>query len=235
MAVSSVSSYRGLVEGLTGAQVHFGRSAGADASLPARRYPTGRTRIALTFPAVPSSLCGATAADTRLNTIGLVARNVMANEASSPATARTVHRVARDPAFRRAVATRDPVALRAAIVGFFRDDLALRQLALAVRRAQRRSPREHDQQLLVGVVDVQREGRRAGRDLEERGSQVAAAGLPAQPRPPPSKRRRVALGVPVGLEDVGHARSLRNGRHGTSIDTSSRPVGKLVPVMPSAR
>jgi hypothetical protein len=122
MAVSSVSSYRGLVRGLTGAHVRFGRSAGADASLPARRYPTGRTRIALTFPAVPSSLCGATAADTRLNTIGLVARNVMANEASSPATARTVHRVARDPAFRRAVATRDPVALRAAIVGFFRDD-----------------------------------------------------------------------------------------------------------------
>jgi hypothetical protein len=122
MAVSSISSYRGLVGGLTGATIHFGRPAAGETSLRATRYPSGHTRIALGFPAASPSLCGATAADTKLNTIGLVARNVMQDEASSPATARTVRRVANDPAFRRAVATQDPVALRAAIVGFFRDE-----------------------------------------------------------------------------------------------------------------
>jgi hypothetical protein len=123
MSVSSQASYRGLVHGLTGATARFGVTARphAAASFPATLYPTGRGRISLTLPVVPSSLCGSTAADTRLNVMGLVARNVMAGEAHSAATRRTVHHVARDPAFRSAVAARDPAAVRAAIIGFFRD------------------------------------------------------------------------------------------------------------------
>ncbi len=124
MAVSSQAAFRGLVQGLTGATVRFGPSPQprATTSLPATLYPTGRTRISLTLPAIPSSLCGATAGDTRLNTIGLVARNVMAGEEHSAATLRTVRHIALDPAFRSAVAARDPAAVRAAIIGFFRDN-----------------------------------------------------------------------------------------------------------------
>ena len=45
----------------------------------------------------------------------------------------------------------------------------------------------------------------AMRELEHRSAQRLAAGLPAEPRPPPAVRCLVALGVPLGLEDIrGH-------------------------------
>ena len=85
-------------------------------------FPSGHATISLALPRLSPSLCGPTAADTRLNAIGYVARNVMRGEARGSAVARTLHHAAIDPAFRSAVAAGDPAAVRAAIVGLFRDN-----------------------------------------------------------------------------------------------------------------
>ena len=99
--------------------------------------------------------------------------------------------------------------LRAVAAGGQGDDLPRDELAVARERPQGRAPVEDDEQLLVGVVDVERERRRPGRDLEDRGAEVAAARLAADPRAAPAERRRVALLVPVRIMDVGHRRNLR--------------------------
>ena len=121
LAVSDDRAFAGLVHSLTGATVSFARGPGSGAAFAATRFPSGRATISLSPPRLSSSLCGATAADTRLNAIGYVARNVMRGEAHGSAVARTLRHAALDPAFRRAVAAGDPAAVRAAIVGLFRD------------------------------------------------------------------------------------------------------------------
>jgi hypothetical protein len=122
LAVSEDRAFAGLVHSLTAATVRFDRGAGSGAAFAATPFPSGHATISLALPRLPPSLCGRTAADTRLNTIGYVARNVMAGEAHGAAVARTLHHAAIDPALRSAVAAGDPAALRAAIVGLFRDN-----------------------------------------------------------------------------------------------------------------
>ena len=56
------------------------------------------------------------------------------------------------------------------------DDLALLELALAVAGAQGRAAGDHEQHLLVGVVDVQRRDAPAGVDLVEGGAELLTAG-----------------------------------------------------------
>lgn len=122
LAVSDDRAFAGLAHSLTGATVRFARGPVSGASFAATRFPSGHATISLAPGRLSSSLCGPTATDTRLNTIGYVARNVMRGEASGSAVARTLHHAAVDPAFRSAVAAGDPAAVRAAIVGLFRDN-----------------------------------------------------------------------------------------------------------------
>jgi hypothetical protein len=61
-------------------------------------------------------------------------------------------------------------------------DLAWLELArLAVDRAEGRAPGQHDQHLLVRVVDVEREARGAGRHLEQGRAELLGAGLAPDP------------------------------------------------------
>ncbi len=122
LAVSDDRAFAGLAHSLTGATVRFARGPVSGASFAATRFPSGHATISLAPGRLSSSLCGPTAADTRLNTIGYVARDVMRGEAGGSAVARALHHAAVDPAFRSAVAAGDPVAVRAAIVGLFRDN-----------------------------------------------------------------------------------------------------------------
>jgi hypothetical protein len=86
------------------------------------------------------------------------------------------------------------------------DDLTRLERALRpVRPGQRRTAGDHHQQLLVRVVGVQREGGGARRQLEQRGTQLAGARLVSEAGPTPPKRRLVALGLPIRLEQVRHA------------------------------
>ncbi|MGZ6641759.1 MAG: hypothetical protein ACXVFT_07975 [Solirubrobacteraceae bacterium] len=122
LTVSDDRAFAGLTRSLTGASVRFGHSAGPGAvTLPATAFPSGATTISLALPHLPASLCGPTATDTQMNTIGLVAHNVMAGEAAGAGARFAVRHAEKDAAFRRAVAAGDPAAVRAAIVTFFRD------------------------------------------------------------------------------------------------------------------
>ena len=93
----------------------------ATATLRTHAYPSGPLSATLLLPPAPASLCGSSAADTRLQTVGFVARRLLAAEQASGGVGRSLRHVAQLPAFRRAAASRDPVAIRAAIVQIFRD------------------------------------------------------------------------------------------------------------------
>jgi hypothetical protein len=91
----------------------------ARAALHRRRPGNVPTLVArLTQPAPRT--CGASSAATVADTVGAVARRLVAVEATAPETARALRLVARDRAFVGAVRRRDAAALRAAIVRFFR-------------------------------------------------------------------------------------------------------------------
>jgi hypothetical protein len=130
LAVTDRKAYAGIVRRLTGADVVFRTRARAatrpdgarTVSLPARDYPSGPMHIDVRIPTPSRSLCGTTAQDTRLNTIAYVGRRLLRAESHSRDVTRALRHVARDPAFRRATATNDRRAIRAAIVDdFFRD------------------------------------------------------------------------------------------------------------------
>lgn len=130
LAVTDRTAYSGLVKRLTGADAVFRSEPGAaparagfhTVTLKTRAYPSGPLRIDLQIPDPASSLCGANAADTRLDTIGYVGRRLLTAESHSRAVDQTLRHVAQDPAFRRATAANDPVAIRHAIIfDFFRD------------------------------------------------------------------------------------------------------------------
>src|SRR3954469_14614427 len=82
----------------------------------ADRVPTLVAR--LTRPAPHA--CGARAAATVAETIGVVGERLVHAEATGPEAAQALRLVARDPRFVRAVRRRDAAALRTAIVRFFR-------------------------------------------------------------------------------------------------------------------
>src|SRR6476646_4874419 len=80
--------------------------------------------------------------------------------------------------------------------------LALLELALAVRRAQRRPSRQNDHELLVGVVVVVRIGRLAWRHLPEARPDQLGAELVADSRPPGPEARRTLTLLEVRLVDA---------------------------------
>jgi hypothetical protein len=132
LAVNGDRAFAALTSELTGAAVtlHGPRSVissgrtptgGRTVAFTGNAFPKGALPVTLALPRIPSSVCGTTAAATRAGTIGLVGRHLLQAESAGAQVARTVKRVADDAAFKRAVAASDPAAVRAAIVGFFRD------------------------------------------------------------------------------------------------------------------
>ena len=121
LTVTDDRAFTNIAHSLTGATVHFGR--GGAAAIHATRFPAGRQRIGVTLPAVGAASGAGTAADARLLTIASVAQRVMAGEAHGASVAYDLRHAAADAGFRRAIATADPVGLRAAIIRFFRANL----------------------------------------------------------------------------------------------------------------
>jgi hypothetical protein len=122
LSVGDARGFTALTDGLTGASVRFTRHPGpSTVSFPAVTFPAGRTAVALTIARHPPIACGHTAVDTRLNAIGYVARNLMNAEQRGPTAQQALRHAASNAAFRRAIAAGDPAAVRAAIIGFFRD------------------------------------------------------------------------------------------------------------------
>jgi hypothetical protein len=115
LSVGDQRSYMAITRALTGASVRFGGSGGV--SFPATSFPGGRTRVHLALPAHPAVDC----ADARTSTIGLIGRNLIAAETQGASAQMALHHAARSAAFRRAIASGDPAAVRNAIIGFFRD------------------------------------------------------------------------------------------------------------------
>lgn len=85
-------------------------------------YPSGGLRIVLLAPTAGIA-CPGSAAQTRVETLGHVGELVYQEELHSPDVAKTLRHVEGSAAFRHAVAARDPVATRAAIVGFFEEHI----------------------------------------------------------------------------------------------------------------
>jgi len=84
-------------------------------SLPGQVYPAGGpVRIyVLKTVAATEALCGAATEDTQVNTLQRIANLIYQGE-TGPRTLVQVHRVQRDPALLRAVAARDPAAVKKA-------------------------------------------------------------------------------------------------------------------------
>ena len=103
-----------------------------------------------------------------------------------------------------------------------------RELALAVTGPQGRRAREHDQQLLVGVVGVQRRHAAAGIDLVERRAELLGAGRCAHPLAAQARQ----LGLPLRAQDVRHppmiADTRRGGGPSVAGHVSLRPSGAAV-------
>lgn len=128
LSVSNRSAFISLVRGLTGISASFHPGAAAATSGPAQQhvfaatdFPRGAATIALRLPPVAADLCGPTAADTRLLTIGWVGQRLVADEEHGPAALRTIDHAQRNRAFRAAIKAHDGSALWNAIVHFFRD------------------------------------------------------------------------------------------------------------------
>lgn len=92
-------------------------------SFASRAFPTGVLRVVLLTSPLPAALCapGGAPAETRMNALAFVARRLYAAEGRSPEVTRSLRHAANDPAVRRAVSESDPQAMRAAIVGLFRN------------------------------------------------------------------------------------------------------------------
>ena len=132
LAVNGDRAFAALTSGLTGAAVTLRPpgsvvrsgsppAGGRTMAFAGSAFPNGAMRVTLALPRIPNSVCGTSAAATRAGAIGMVGRNLLQAESAGAQVARTVKRVAGDAAFKRAVAASDPAAVRAAIVGFFRD------------------------------------------------------------------------------------------------------------------
>jgi hypothetical protein len=123
LAVGDQAAIAGIIRALTGAEVRIVPSGhpvpgSATASFAATAFPSGPERVWLVGGAAPA--CASTPAQTAAATIGAVATRLYRVEAGGPSTQRVLRHVARDRRFAVAVAHDDPVALRAAIVRFFR-------------------------------------------------------------------------------------------------------------------
>jgi hypothetical protein len=128
LAVASDAAIAGEIGAVTGARVavlpgvHRAAEAGtASGVVPGVAFPRGAMTLALAFAPPPAVQCGATARQTRALTTMAVAQRLYASEAGGVATARVARVVAHDRALVAAVRAGDAAALRAAIVGLFRD------------------------------------------------------------------------------------------------------------------
>lgn len=94
------------------------------ATLSGAVYPAGPLRIALLVPSAAISCpAGATAAQTRVETLGHVGELIYQEELHSPDVSATLRHIEHAPAFVSAVAAHDAAATRAAIVGFFEEHI----------------------------------------------------------------------------------------------------------------
>jgi hypothetical protein len=122
-AVGNEAPIVGIIQALTGAEVRVlgpraHAPAGAIGSFPITVFPSGARRLWMIGGAPVACAAGQEhAADA---TIAAVATRLYRIEAAGPTTQRVLRHVARDPGLEAAVAHDDPVALRAAIVRFFR-------------------------------------------------------------------------------------------------------------------
>jgi hypothetical protein len=91
----------------------------ARAALDRRRPRADPPALIDRLTGAPVAACGATLAQTVADTVGAVGRRLLRAEQRGPEVARALRLVASDPAFVRAVRTRDAARLRAAIVRFF--------------------------------------------------------------------------------------------------------------------
>jgi hypothetical protein len=123
LAVGEEKALVDIVRALTGAKVSVRAASdpapvdGA-ASFPATAFPTGARRIWIAGGA--DVTCAASPSQTAAATVGAIATRLYRVEADGPSTRRVLRYVAHDRRFAAAVAHDDPVALRAAIVRFFR-------------------------------------------------------------------------------------------------------------------
>ncbi|HET6507473.1 MAG TPA: hypothetical protein VFG42_11860 [Baekduia sp.] len=131
LSVSSDAALAGELAVVTGARARVGSATADDGPsassasttpvvLPETAYPDGPLNVSLTVPPAMLRTCGATAAATRMAVVAAVGRRVLYGESDGSEAHRVLHHVATDRGFEAAVAHRDPVALRAAIVRFFR-------------------------------------------------------------------------------------------------------------------
>lgn len=139
MAVSSDAALAGELSAITGAQAHVGAATasvkgpvpstdhaplvqGSDpvVGFAASAFPAGALNVSLTLPPRVLRTCGATAGATRMAVVAGVGRRLLESERDGVQARRVLAHVAHDARLRAAVAHRDPVALRAAIVRFFR-------------------------------------------------------------------------------------------------------------------
>jgi hypothetical protein len=93
------------------------------ASFNAQSFSAATLRIVLLVPVSSLSTCGATRAQTTAETLGRVSMRIYADEQDGERVTAIVRHVERSRAFRDAVLSDNPVATRAAIVGFFRTHL----------------------------------------------------------------------------------------------------------------
>ncbi len=94
-------------------------------------YPAGPLRIVVLDPSASIS-CPGSAAQARVETLGHVGEDIYQEELHSPDVAATLRHVESSAAFQHAVATRNPTATRAAIVGFFEQHIHVVRVRVTV-------------------------------------------------------------------------------------------------------
>lgn len=133
LSVSSDAALAGEMAAVTGATARVGASppASAPPSAPpgatattvafaGTAYPQGPLTVSLALPPALVRPCGPTPGATRMAVVAAVGRRLLDSERAGPQARRVLRHVATDRGFRAAVAARDPAALRAAIIRFFR-------------------------------------------------------------------------------------------------------------------
>ena len=100
-------------------------------SLAATAYPSGALRIALLVPSSAIS-CPGSLAQAHVETLGHVGERVYQEELHGASVVQTQRRLEASSAFQHAVATRDLVATRAAIVGFFEEHIHVVRVRVTV-------------------------------------------------------------------------------------------------------
>ncbi|HWI74444.1 MAG TPA: hypothetical protein VNT55_20965 [Baekduia sp.] len=123
LAVGGDAAIAGEIAAVTGAPTRIAPDAAGGAStaaFPATAFPSGPLRVAMTIRPALLTACAPTPATTRMAVVGQVGQRLLDSEQHGRQARRVLNHVTHDPGFRRAVAHRDPVALRAAIIRFFR-------------------------------------------------------------------------------------------------------------------